>query len=259
MLKRIINAFLPKKPSGFDIQQEGFTSKGFAEFFEELVSEELTYPQKKVSKGKKVVVLEVPYHEKDKAKALGARWDPEIKKWFIDADDNQARFAKWLNIGSKPRRLLTLGTIPYLLRSWRECYKCGNMADVFCLASSGLRDEEGRLRHGFHTFSNLVFVPEKLRIFLEKNADTYYPSYSKTAGIKYFLNHCDCGAKLGDFFMHCEPRGAFFPTSIEEADKITMHWINAFEPLKIAADYHVQEPDFFHSGARRGINLFLEE
>jgi hypothetical protein len=29
------------------------------------------------------VDLRVPYSEKDEAKALGARWDPSIKKWYV--------------------------------------------------------------------------------------------------------------------------------------------------------------------------------
>jgi hypothetical protein len=35
------------------------------------------------NKNKKVrVELRVPYSEKDEAKALGARWDPSMKKWY---------------------------------------------------------------------------------------------------------------------------------------------------------------------------------
>ena len=35
------------------------------------------------NKNKKVRVdLRVPYSEKDEAKALGARWDPSMKKWY---------------------------------------------------------------------------------------------------------------------------------------------------------------------------------
>ncbi|MEE0732772.1 MAG: DUF5710 domain-containing protein [Acutalibacteraceae bacterium] len=28
--------------------------------------------------------LEVPYSEKDEAKKLGARWNPKVKKWFVN-------------------------------------------------------------------------------------------------------------------------------------------------------------------------------
>ena len=41
--------------------------------------------------------LNVPYGEKGEAKALGAKWDPRVKKWYTDSDpDHYVRFAKWI-------------------------------------------------------------------------------------------------------------------------------------------------------------------
>jgi hypothetical protein len=39
--------------------------------------------------------LNVPYAEKDAAKALGARWDPAYKKWYIPTGKDIALFAQW--------------------------------------------------------------------------------------------------------------------------------------------------------------------
>jgi hypothetical protein len=39
--------------------------------------------------------LNVPYAEKDAAKALGARWDAAGKKWYVPANKDMALFAKW--------------------------------------------------------------------------------------------------------------------------------------------------------------------
>ncbi|OQW74037.1 MAG: hypothetical protein BVN35_11095 [Proteobacteria bacterium ST_bin11] len=39
--------------------------------------------------------LNVPYAEKDAAKALGARWDAAIKKWYVPANKDIALFAQW--------------------------------------------------------------------------------------------------------------------------------------------------------------------
>ncbi len=42
------------------------------------------------------VYLNIPYNEKDKIKALGAKWDPERKKWYYtESTENQKKFAKW--------------------------------------------------------------------------------------------------------------------------------------------------------------------
>jgi len=39
--------------------------------------------------------LNVPYAQKDEAKALGARWDPANKKWYIPTNKDTTLFAKW--------------------------------------------------------------------------------------------------------------------------------------------------------------------
>ena len=45
----------------------------------------------------KRVYLEVPLREKDAAKAAGARWDAEEKKWYVPASQKGSpQIAKWL-------------------------------------------------------------------------------------------------------------------------------------------------------------------
>ncbi|QSA95819.1 DUF5710 domain-containing protein [Methylococcus sp. EFPC2] len=39
--------------------------------------------------------LDVPYAEKDQAKALGARWDAARKKWYIPNGIESALFQRW--------------------------------------------------------------------------------------------------------------------------------------------------------------------
>lgn len=39
--------------------------------------------------------LNTPYSQKDQAKALGARWDPAKKKWYVPAGWDPAPFARW--------------------------------------------------------------------------------------------------------------------------------------------------------------------
>ena len=44
--------------------------------------------------------LEVPFREKDQAKALGARWDAVRRKWFVPAElcDDLTPFQRWLPV-----------------------------------------------------------------------------------------------------------------------------------------------------------------
>lgn len=39
--------------------------------------------------------LNVPYAEKDEAKALGAKWDAANKKWYVPATVKLMLFSKW--------------------------------------------------------------------------------------------------------------------------------------------------------------------
>ena len=41
-------------------------------------------------------MLKVPYAEKDKAKALGARWNAERKAWYVPDGTDAAPFEQWL-------------------------------------------------------------------------------------------------------------------------------------------------------------------
>ena len=40
--------------------------------------------------------LSCPFHEKDECKALGGKWDPDKKKWYVPKELNVNAFQKWL-------------------------------------------------------------------------------------------------------------------------------------------------------------------
>ena len=39
--------------------------------------------------------LKVPFNEKDKAKALGAKWNAELKLWYVPQGVDSTPFKKW--------------------------------------------------------------------------------------------------------------------------------------------------------------------
>lgn len=45
--------------------------------------------------------LNVPYAEKDEARALGARWNPGRKKWYVPTGVPLEPFEKWLAKGAE--------------------------------------------------------------------------------------------------------------------------------------------------------------
>jgi hypothetical protein len=48
-----------------------------------------------------MIVLKVPYAEKDEAKALGARWNPTRKCWYVPDGKSSEPFARWLAGGAE--------------------------------------------------------------------------------------------------------------------------------------------------------------
>jgi hypothetical protein len=50
--------------------------------------------------------LNVPYAQKDAAKALGARWDPAQKKWYVPGNKDISLFAQWLSQDAAPKSTL---------------------------------------------------------------------------------------------------------------------------------------------------------
>jgi len=44
-----------------------------------------------------MVFLNVPYAEKDAAKALGARWNPTRRRWYVPDGAATEPFAKWID------------------------------------------------------------------------------------------------------------------------------------------------------------------
>ncbi|MGD9006900.1 MAG: AAA domain-containing protein [Desulfobacteraceae bacterium] len=50
-----------------------------------------------------VLYLDTPKWEKDDAKALGAKWDWENKKWWISTDMDWRKFRRWLPVPELPR------------------------------------------------------------------------------------------------------------------------------------------------------------
>ncbi|MFB9242552.1 hypothetical protein IV454_05320 [Massilia antarctica] len=49
-----------------------------------------------------MIMLKVPYAEKDEAKALGARWNKDSKLWYVPDGVDAAPFQRWVLKGAAP-------------------------------------------------------------------------------------------------------------------------------------------------------------
>ena len=82
--------------------------------------------------------LKVPFAEKDQAKSLGARWNGELKVWYVPPGVDATPFAKWLGDGAAagspstpfkkaPTKSTTTSTISKVSKT--SAATVGNMAD----------------------------------------------------------------------------------------------------------------------------------
>lgn len=165
------------------------------------------------------LLLNVSFAEKEQVKALGARWNPRLRKWYVPEDLDISAFGRW--VPDEPDETFAYAPL-YLVKSIGSCWKCGGGAEVYCLASQGFEAEGYFHEDYFVTYGSLETVPDALRAHFMSHCSSYHEDYSRTAGGRYCMNHCSCGAKLGDFFLHEEPGGAFFPTSSSAARKISL-------------------------------------
>lgn len=187
--------------------------------------------------------INVPYSDKDVAKSKGAFWDVEQKTWFVPDHKDINDFQQWID---KSKVSVIIKSPVSIALNNSNCYKCRNKTAVISLASNNfyyLNTDENEDEKWFRAdelsfFSMPVLIDNELVSKINKLFPNYKIAYSKTAESSYWANHCEhCGALQGDFFLHSEPGGAFFPLEIEEYKQLTFITISSKFDVEINADY----------------------
>lgn len=167
------------------------------------------------------LLLNVPYSEKDEAKALGARWNPDLKKWYATDKKDYHKFARWFT--NQNADLIICNRL-YIIVSEQHCFKCKKPTSVVSLASDSyliIEDDHFELiEEDINFIQDVDYLPESLKKYLNDNYK-FYNGYSKTTHSNYFGNHCDsCGVLQGNFFLYSEPDSPFFMDSVEKAENL---------------------------------------
>ncbi len=180
------------------------------------------------------VNLNVPFSEKDEAKQLGARWDPSSKVWFVPEGVNPHLFQRWL---PDPPPDVTIRANSYRVAETEDtCWKCGELTRMysFLLPAGYQTFEQGEdyidawyTNEGASMVSYVTDLLPTVVAHIKSITRHYYLDFSKTTNSSYWMNHCEhCGMKQGDFAMHCEPGGAFFPMDEEDVSSIKLQHVN---------------------------------
>lgn len=172
--------------------------------------------------------LEVPFFEKDDAKRLGARWNPQRRTWYVPPGVNPRPFARWRpgEPEAQPYRVLSRET--YLVTAAEECWRCKQAFQaVACLMAPGFVLNEQPNGSREERSADWAFVEYITRLppdaigFIQSVQPAYRQGFSKTTDSRYYANHCpSCRALQGDFHLYSEPDGAFWLVSAMDAARM---------------------------------------
>ncbi len=190
-----------------------------------------------------MLLLEVPYKEKDEAKSLGAKWNSDLKKWYVEKREDYLKFSKWIMHDCS--EFIIACDYLYICVGERECFKCKNNTRVvgigfdnylYCYRdiddnSLFLEAEEYLPDTDVHIFKVPYDLDEKI-VKSIKNNFNYKERYSKTTKMHGLFNCCEkCDILQGDNFIFNEVDSPFFIDSSEKATKLRLY------KVKLKFDY----------------------
>lgn len=192
-----------------------------------------------------MLILNVPFNEKDEAKKLGARWNPDIKKWYIHKREDYYKFAKWI----LPYGNIIVCDSIYIIEGEQKCFKCTKNTRVIgfglekyiYMEMDDSIDEDGNeceecVMHLSEEYNDnnisivgtIYPIPQFILEYVQNNYN-YKMRYSKTTKESHMNNCCEhCDVLQGDFFLFEEVDSPFYLDSIEKVKKLKIFKI----PLK---------------------------
>lgn len=169
--------------------------------------------------------LNVPYADRDQAKALGARWEPSRRCWYVPDGLDLQPFRRWIpEQGSSFPGSNLRSAETYVVTAPRRCWSCEQTTTVagFLMAPGfedfsvweGDLDGQGRWGGGegwcfaFH----IDALPSPIAAQAIMRAPRYRRAFSQATRSSYWANHCsECGALQGDSHLFEDLGGPFLP------------------------------------------------
>jgi len=197
-----------------------------------------------------MLLLNVPYIEKDKAKKLGAKWSPELKKWYVKNKEDYYKFISWI----EPYGNIVVIDALYLIEGIQKCFRCGKETRVIGFGidkhfsidkmyelqenyNENIKDALEEInQNDIHIVGPITPIPEILMEYI-KSKYNYKLRYSKTTKTSNISNCCEyCDVLQGDFFLFNEVDSPFFIHSPEDVKKLKIYKIRLKHDLIINAE-----------------------
>lgn len=184
------------------------------------------------------VLLNVPYAEKEEVKALGAKWDSNLKKWYAIRD--YPKFRKWIGIKEDREMVSVYSDYIYIVEGMIECYKCHKMTPVIGFSFYHYWEIDIDLNlcdECFHEKSYTVIIgrlnpmPPELLTLVQKLF--HFKKYSRMEAGYLWGNYCEhCKSFQRDLFVF-EGQHSPFVKGNEENLKIY--------PVKLKYDFVIDD------------------
>ena len=197
-----------------------------------------------------MLLLNVPYIEKDKAKKLGAKWSPELKKWYVKNKEDYYKFISWI----EPYGNIVVIDALYLIEGIQKCFRCDKETRVIGFGidkhfsidkmyelqenyNENIKDALEEInQNDIHIVGPITPIPEVLMEYI-KSKYNYKLRYSKTTKTSNISNCCEyCDVLQGDFFLFNEVDSPFFIHSPEDVKKLKIYKIRLKHDLIINAE-----------------------
>ena len=122
----------------------------------------------------------------------------------------------------------------YLVRTAARCPECGQAQHVYTLGCAAYHDASDlRPIEAFHFLALIRSLPEALLSLLKTRCPSLYLDRDEADEVPYLMNHCDCGAKLDDDFLHGDVGAAFWPDTPEGYPHFQLFRLPIDEPIPI--------------------------
>lgn len=184
-----------------------------------------------------MLLLNVPYEEKDEAKSLGAKWNPEFKKWYIQNTEDCGKFMKWIWKDYKDyEELYILKDHLYIAEGIRICNKCKKATRVIGLGIDKyyqVYDENEDYNFSAHLCEDddieispiTEDLPKQILDYCMNNWN-FKKTFSKTIRSSYLANCCDnCNSLQGNHFLFSEVDSPFVFFDVNKAKNLKLHEI----------------------------------
>lgn len=126
----------------------------------------------------------------------------------------------------------------YVVRTVARCPECCQAQQVYMLGCSTFHDaEELGPVDAFHFLRLIHSVPEPVLNLLKAKCPSYYLDQTEPQETPYLMNHCQCGYRLDDDYLHGDVGAAFMPVTPEGYEDFKLFRLPVEEAIPVECSY----------------------